>query len=59
VLITSYATFANEHKAFGRVHWHYVVLDEGHTIRNPETKLTLRVKELKTPHRLERTFHFF
>ena len=32
--------------------WHYVILDEGHKIRNPDAKVTLAVKQLATPHRL-------
>lgn len=35
-----------------RVNWHYVILDEGHKIRNPEAKVTMTLKELKTPHRI-------
>jgi DNA excision repair protein ERCC-6 len=29
-----------------------VILDEGHKIRNPDAKVTMSLKELRTPHRL-------
>ena len=32
--------------------WDYVVLDEGHRIRNPDAQVTLAVKQFKTPHRI-------
>ena len=34
------------------VPWSYVVLDEGHRIRNPDAEITLVCKRLQTPHRL-------
>ena len=63
MLVTSYATFTKEHKSLVRRRWHYVILDEGHKIRNPETQVilmsfyiyfqaTLALKDLPTPHRL-------
>ena len=32
--------------------WGYVVLDEGHKIRNPDAEITLACKQLQTVHRL-------
>ena len=32
--------------------WHYVILDEGHKIRNPDAKITLVAKCFRTPHRI-------
>lgn len=32
--------------------WHYVILDEGHKIRNPDAQVTLACKRFRTPHRL-------
>ncbi|KAL3990897.1 SNF2 N-terminal domain family protein [Acanthocheilonema viteae] len=52
VLLTSYGTFAKNRKQLVDKIWHYVVLDEGHKIRNPEAQITLAVKEVRTPHRL-------
>ena len=39
-------------KSLVKRRWHYVVLDEGHKIRNPESQATLALKDLPTPHRL-------
>ncbi|EFO25268.2 hypothetical protein LOAG_03215 [Loa loa] len=52
VLLTSYGTFARNRKHLVDKIWHYVILDEGHKIRNPEAQITLAVKEVRTPHRL-------
>jgi TATA-binding protein-associated factor len=32
--------------------WDYVILDEGHIIKNPNTKMSKAVHELKSNHRL-------
>lgn len=32
--------------------WHYLILDEGHKIRNPSAKISVAVKAIRTPHRL-------
>ncbi|KAJ2945865.1 hypothetical protein O0L34_g4771 [Tuta absoluta] len=32
--------------------WHYLILDEGHKIRNPETQVSKYVKKFQTPHKL-------
>uniref|UniRef100_A0A183BTS6 DNA repair and recombination protein RAD54-like n=1 Tax=Globodera pallida TaxID=36090 RepID=A0A183BTS6_GLOPA len=52
ILVTSYSTFILSYKQIMAVNWHYFILDEGHKIRNPEAKITLALKELRTPHRL-------
>ncbi|CAD5227800.1 unnamed protein product [Bursaphelenchus okinawaensis] len=52
VIVTSYSTFTSEYKKLTKIHWHYAILDEGHKIRNPDTKVTTAVKELRTPHRI-------
>uniref|UniRef100_A0A914HYC7 DNA repair and recombination protein RAD54-like n=1 Tax=Globodera rostochiensis TaxID=31243 RepID=A0A914HYC7_GLORO len=52
ILVTSYSTFILSSKQIMTVNWHYFILDEGHKIRNPEAKITLALKELRTPHRL-------
>ena len=51
-LITSYSTYTNKFEDILRSNWHYVILDEGHKIRNPESQITISIKKLKTPHRL-------
>lgn len=32
--------------------WDYVVLDEGHTIKNPKTKMSRAAQTLRSTHRL-------
>lgn len=32
--------------------WHYLILDEGHKIRNPETQVSKIIKKFQTPHKI-------
>ncbi|XP_034830514.1 DNA excision repair protein ERCC-6-like [Maniola hyperantus] len=32
--------------------WHYIILDEGHKIRNPDTQVSKLVKKFETPHKI-------
>lgn len=32
--------------------WHYLILDEGHKIRNPETQVSKLIKKFRTPHKI-------
>ncbi|XP_046744954.1 DNA excision repair protein ERCC-6-like [Diprion similis] len=52
ILVTSYTGVLNHKELLLNMEWHYVILDEGHKIRNPEAKVTKLVKEFSTPHRL-------
>ncbi|XP_074093640.1 DNA excision repair protein ERCC-6 isoform X2 [Cotesia typhae] len=52
VLLTSYSGVLNHADLLVPFKWHYVVLDEGHKIRNPQAKVTKVVKKFCTPHRL-------
>jgi len=52
ILITSYTTISICQDIVFNYDWHYVILDEGHKIRNPDAQATLAVKRFKTPHRL-------
>lgn len=52
ILITSYTTISICQDVVFDYDWHYVILDEGHKIRNPDAQATLAVKRFKTPHRL-------
>ncbi|XP_064636661.1 DNA excision repair protein ERCC-6-like [Lineus longissimus] len=51
VLITSYGSMLVHQDIILRYNWHYVVLDEGHKIRNPDAQVTLACKQFRTPHR--------
>lgn len=52
VLITSYAGLRLNKVELYRYEWQYVILDEGHKIRNPDSDVTLACKHFDTPHRL-------
>ncbi|XP_031844285.1 DNA excision repair protein ERCC-6 isoform X2 [Nomia melanderi] len=52
ILITSYSGVLNHKDLLVANQWHYVILDEGHKIRNPQAKVSKAVKEFSTPHRL-------
>ncbi|XP_012889227.1 PREDICTED: DNA excision repair protein ERCC-6 [Dipodomys ordii] len=52
ILITSYSYIRLMQDAISRYDWHYVILDEGHKIRNPNAAVTLACKQFRTPHRI-------
>ncbi|CAH8664705.1 unnamed protein product [Heterobilharzia americana] len=52
VLLTTYATLVAYRDVLTSRHWSYIILDEGHKIKNPEAEATLAVKHFSTPHRL-------
>ncbi|TKS85519.1 DNA excision repair protein ERCC-6 [Collichthys lucidus] len=51
ILITSYSAVRNMQDTLQRWDWHYVILDEGHKIRNPNAGVTTACKQFRTPHR--------
>ncbi|KKA28324.1 hypothetical protein TD95_004527 [Thielaviopsis punctulata] len=52
IVVTSYDVCRNDISFFEQSTWNYVVLDEGHLIKNPRAKITLAVKKLVSNHRL-------
>ncbi|XP_062591329.1 DNA excision repair protein ERCC-6-like [Saccostrea cucullata] len=52
VLITSFSTLVIHQDKILPYDWHYVVLDEGHKIRNPDAQVTQACKQFRTPHRI-------
>ncbi|GMH43692.1 hypothetical protein BSKO_11614 [Bryopsis sp. KO-2023] len=52
VLLTTYEHMRIYQREFLSVDWGYVVLDEGHKIRNPDAEITLACKQVRTVHRL-------
>ncbi|XP_004680719.1 PREDICTED: DNA excision repair protein ERCC-6 [Condylura cristata] len=52
ILITSYSYIRLMQDDMSRHDWHYVILDEGHKIRNPNAAITLACKQFRTPHRI-------
>ncbi|XP_010130977.1 PREDICTED: DNA excision repair protein ERCC-6-like [Buceros rhinoceros silvestris] len=52
ILITSYSYIRLMQDNILSYDWHYVILDEGHKIRNPNTAVTIACKQFRTPHRI-------
>ncbi|KAM3912905.1 DNA excision repair protein ERCC-6 [Leptodactylus fuscus] len=52
ILITSYSNVRLLQEELVKYHWHYVILDEGHKIRNPNAGVTMACKQFRTPHRI-------
>lgn len=52
VVITSYDICRNDADVLAPINWNYLVLDEGHLIKNPRAKVTVAVKRLLSNHRL-------
>ena len=52
LLVVSYDIVRNDIDFFGAIKWNYVILDEGHIIKNGKTKLSKAVKSLSANHRL-------
>ncbi|NWW73185.1 ERCC6 protein, partial [Climacteris rufus] len=52
ILITSYSYIRLMQDNIHAYDWHYVILDEGHKIRNPNAAVTLACKQFRTPHRI-------
>ncbi|NWH56581.1 ERCC6 protein, partial [Geococcyx californianus] len=52
ILITSYSYIRLMQDYIHSYDWHYVILDEGHKIRNPNAAVTLACKQFRTPHRI-------
>lgn len=52
ILITSYSSILRYKEVLTQQDFDYVVLDEGHKIRNPDAQVTLAVKQFTTSHRL-------
>lgn len=48
VLITSYSGMLNHKDLLTTNQWHYVILDEGHKIRNPQAKVLYCFRILTT-----------
>ncbi|XP_074856033.1 DNA excision repair protein ERCC-6 [Carettochelys insculpta] len=52
ILITSYSYIRLMQDHINSYDWHYVILDEGHKIRNPNAAVTHACKQFRTPHRI-------
>ncbi|XP_073245339.1 DNA excision repair protein ERCC-6-like isoform X3 [Porites lutea] len=52
VLVTSYSGMRQHQDNLLAQRFDYVILDEGHKIRNPDAEITLACKQFRTPHRI-------
>jgi chromodomain-helicase-DNA-binding protein 7 len=52
VLITTYETILAESARLGKIKWQYLVVDEGHRLKNKKSKLMEVLKAFKSEHKL-------
>ncbi|KAJ4968716.1 hypothetical protein NE237_015417 [Protea cynaroides] len=54
VLLTTYEYLMNKHDRprLSKIHWHYIIIDEGHRIKNASCKLNSELKHYQSSHRL-------
>jgi len=52
LIITSYDIVRNDVEFFGSIKWNYLVLDEGHIIKNTKTKTAMAIRQLVASHRI-------
>ncbi|OAE35580.1 hypothetical protein AXG93_2841s1140 [Marchantia polymorpha subsp. ruderalis] len=54
VLITTYEFLMNKHDRpkLSKIPWHYIIIDEGHRIKNASCKLNAELKHYQSSHRL-------
>ncbi|XP_050203379.1 chromatin structure-remodeling complex protein SYD isoform X2 [Mercurialis annua] len=54
VLLTTYEYLMNKHDRpkLSKIHWHYIIIDEGHRIKNASCKLNADLKHYHSAHRL-------
>jgi len=52
ILVTTYEGLKNNVYYLKALNWSYMVLDEGHKLRNPDANITITCKQFSTPHRL-------
>lgn len=54
VLLTTYEYLMNKHDKpkLSKVQWHYIIIDEGHRIKNASCKLNADLKHYSSTHRL-------
>lgn len=52
ILLITYAGIVKYIQDLTSRKWHYIILDEGHKIRNPDTQVSKFVKKFQTPHKI-------
>ena len=51
-MITTYDSIRIHQEKLIQRDFYYLILDEGHKIRNPSSEITISCKKFETPHRL-------
>jgi len=54
-VVTSYDIARRDYKELRQIAWLYVVVDEGHNIKNPDAKRTKAIKAIPGQHKLALT----
>eukprot|EP01132_Coremiostelium_polycephalum_P006184 gene6184-7700_t len=52
ILLTTFESVRINQEELLKHHWEYIILDEGHKIRNPDSEVTLSIKQFQTSHRI-------
>ncbi|VEN44259.1 unnamed protein product [Callosobruchus maculatus] len=52
LIVASYDIVRKDIEFFSTIKWNYVILDEGHVIKNGKTRTSIAIKALKANHRL-------
>ncbi|CAH0564280.1 unnamed protein product [Brassicogethes aeneus] len=52
LIVASYDIVRKDVAFFGKIKWNYVILDEGHIIKNGKTRTSIAIKDLVANHRL-------
>lgn len=52
MVVMSYELLHHRSKVMSKYYWSYVILDEGHRIRNPQAQITKICKNLKAEHKI-------
>ena len=55
LVVTSYNIVRRDYKLLSQIPWLYVIVDEGHNIKNPDAKRTKAVKAIQGQHKLALT----
>lgn len=52
IIVTTYISILKYKDDLINYNWHYLILDEGHKIRNSSAKISVALKHIRTPHRI-------
>jgi superfamily II DNA or RNA helicase len=55
LVVTSYDIARRDYKLLNQIPWLYVIVDEGHNIKNPDAKRTKAIKAIRGQHKLALT----